>query len=267
MEIEDGLSEPPADRAGHHRRTTLAVAAAAIGLALVGSFLLRQQRATEQVAPAKPAPTDGPSALPWVSAMVARDGRSVTVYAGTSAQCKELVQPQVAIAGQDGTQVTVAVQARVLAAVDCTTTGTAVPLVLSLPEPLGGRVLRDAASGELPPTYFERDLPGLGSDERWSPHPGQWASTDEHWYQGYNGPEGSHFTVSAGRTAEVTRPAGGAAVTIGAHDGVVTGAAGTSWTLWWTAGQVTYSLRLTPAEGSTFTLEQFRREVARLAWS
>ncbi|WP_433284628.1 hypothetical protein [Micromonospora sp. CA-244673] len=191
----------------------------------------------------------------------------MTVYAGTSVQCKELVQPRAVISGQDGARVVVAVQARVLDAADCSTSGSAVPVVLSLPEPLGDRMLRDAASADLPPTYFERDLPGLASDQRWSPHRGQWASTDEGWYQGYNGPEGLHLTVTAGRTAEVPRPAGGTAATIGGRDGVITGTADSSWTFWWAAGEVTYSLRLTPAEGTSSTLTQFKREISRLTWS
>ncbi|MET7968557.1 hypothetical protein [Micromonospora sp. NPDC005305] len=278
METDDGRPELtvsgqatraslPTDRARRTKWVTLVVAAAAIGLALVGSLFVRQQRGTDQVAPRQPAPTDAPSALPWLSAMVARDGTSVTVYAGTSVQCKQLVQPGAAITGQDGGQVVVAVKARVLSAADCTRSGSAVPVALSLPEPLGDRVLRDAASAELPPTYFARDLPDLGSDKRWSPHPGEWDSTNEGWYQGYNGPEGLQLIVSAGRTAEVRRPASGTAVAIGAHDGVITGAAERSWTLWWAVGEVTYSLRLTPAEGTTVSLTQFKREVSRLTWS
>ncbi|WNM41518.1 hypothetical protein RMN56_09315 [Micromonospora halotolerans] len=271
METRSGRPEltvsgetPAAGRAPRNRWITLVVAAAAIGVALVGSFFVRQQRATDEVAPRPSALADAPSALPWLSAMVARDGTSVTVYAGTSAQCKELVQPRAAVAGQDGAQVVVAVRARVLGAADCATSGVAVPVLLSLPEPLGDRVLRDGASGEVRPTYFARDLPDLG--QRWSPHPGQWAATDEGWYQGYNGPEGLHLVVTAGRTAEVRRPAGGTPVTIGARDGVVTGAAERSWTVWWAAGEVTYSLRLTPAEGATVSLREFQREISRFTW-
>ncbi|MFG3600235.1 hypothetical protein [Micromonospora chersina] len=171
---------PPADRPRRHGRVTLTVAAAAIGLALVGSFLLRQQRATDPVAPrqvsARETPAEPPSTLAWLSALVARDGTSVTVYAGTNAECEELVQPQAAVVEQDGTRVVIAVKARTGRASDCTTSGSVIPLVVPLPEPLGDRVLRDAVSALPPPTYFERDLPGLSGDKRWSPHPGQWSS-------------------------------------------------------------------------------------------
>ncbi|GGR65630.1 hypothetical protein GCM10010169_06230 [Micromonospora fulviviridis] len=261
----------PADRARRRGRGTLAVAAAAIGLALLGSFFVRQQRATDPVAPrqvsAQEASEEAPSTLAWLSALVARDGRSVTVYAGASAECNELVQPRAAVAEQDGTRVVIAVKARMGRATDCATSGEPIPLVVSLPEPLGDRVLRDAATALPPPTYFERDLPALSSDERWSPHPGQWASTDDGWYQGYNGPGGSHLLAAARRTADASRPAAVATLTIGARKGVITGGAEGSWTLWWVAGEVTYSLRLTPAEGSTFTLKQFKREMGRLNWS
>ncbi|MEU4367590.1 hypothetical protein [Micromonospora chersina] len=261
----------PADRPRRHGRVTLAVAAAAIGLALVGSFFVRQERAADPVAPrqvaARETAAEPPSTLAWASALVARDGTSVTVYAGTSAECAELVQPQAAVAQQDGTRVVIAVKARTGRATDCTTSGAVTPLVVALPEPLGGRVLRDAASDSPPPTYFERDLPGLTGDERWSPHPGQWASTDDGWFQGYNGPGGSHLLAAARPTAGASRPATVGTLTIGGRKGVITGGAEGSWTLWWAAGEVTYSLRLTPAEGSTFSLKQFKREMARLNWS
>ncbi|MFG2105813.1 hypothetical protein [Micromonospora chersina] len=261
----------PADRPRRHGRVTLTVAAAAIGLALVGSFFLRQQRATDPVAPrqvsARETPAEPPSTLAWLSALVARDGTSVTVYAGPSAECEELVQPRAAVVEQDGTRVVIAVEARIGRASDCTTGGAAIPLVVSLPEPLGDRVLRDAATALPPPTYFERDLPGLHGDKRWSPHPGQWASTEDGWFQGYNGPGGLGLLAAARPTAEASRPATVATLTIGGRKGVITGGAGDSWTLWWAAGKVTYSLRLTPAEGSTVSLTQFKREMGRLNWN
>ncbi|MFE9654745.1 hypothetical protein [Micromonospora sp. NPDC006431] len=37
--------------------------------------------------------------------------------------------------------------------------------------------------------------------------------------------------------------------------------------MWWEVGEVTYSLRLEPAEGGTFTLKQFKQEIASLRWS
>ncbi|MGC3859232.1 hypothetical protein ACPSM1_03470 [Micromonospora chersina] len=261
----------PADRPRRHGRVTLAVAAAAIGLALVGSFFLRQQRAADPVAPrqvsARETPAEPPSTLAWLSALVARDGTSVTVYAGPSAECEELVQPQAAVVEQDGTRVVIAVKARTGRASDCTTGGNAIPLLVSLPEPLGDRVLRDAASALPPPAYLERDLPRMSGDKRWSPHPGQWASTEVGWFQGYNGPGGSHLLAAARPTAEAGRPATVGTLTIGARRGVITGGAEGSWTLWWAAGEVTYSLRLTPAEGSSFTLNQFKREMGRLNWT
>ncbi|MEU9739567.1 hypothetical protein AB0E12_10305 [Micromonospora chersina] len=262
---------PPADRPRRHGRVTLMVAAAAIGLALVGSFVLRQQRATDPVAPrqvsAQETPAEAPSTLAWLSALVARDGTSVTVYAGTSAECEELVQPQAAVVEQDGSRVVIAVTARIGRATDCTMGGEAVPLVVPLPQPLGHRALRDAAAAVPPPTYFERDLPGLSSDKRWSPHPGRWASTDDGWFQGYNGPGGLHLLAAARPTAEASRPATVGTLTIGGRKGVITGGTGGSWTLWWAAGEVTYSLWLTPAEGSSFTLKQFKREMGRLNWN
>ncbi|MGS2614127.1 hypothetical protein ACVCAH_06295 [Micromonospora sp. LZ34] len=267
-DLPDGhrSTRPPARR----RRAVVAVAAT-VALGLVGGFLL-SQRAPDQSTPGEPAAAaatpDGTATLPWVSAMVGRNGTDVTVYTGPGeTTCKELWQPRVTATEQEPAQVVVAVRARVIDSVDCAVSGTAVPLAVSLGKPLGERTLRDAATGQSHPTYFERDLPDLGADERWSPYSTNWMSTDEAWHQGYNGPDGSGLVVSAQPTAAVGRPAPEAVVRIGSHQGAITGSTGQWWTVWWEAGDVTYSLRLMPREGGAFTLAQFRREIARLKWS
>ena len=199
--------------------------------------------------------------------MVARNGTDITVYSGTGdVQCKELWQPT-AMVTEQGAQISIAVKARIIDAVDCSSSGTAVPLVVSLRKPLGDRVLRDAATADSPPTYFERDLPDLRSDKRWSPFSSHWMSTDESWHQGYNGPGGSTLLVSAQPTAAVGLPAAVANLPIGSHRGTITGGEGRSWKVWWEVGEVTYSLRLEPTEGGAFTLKQFKQELARLTWT
>ncbi|MFG3421916.1 hypothetical protein ACIBTZ_16025 [Micromonospora sp. NPDC049460] len=250
------------------RRTTLAAATAVIALALVGGLLLRH-RATDEAAPGPTAEAaaspDGSSRVPWSAAVVGRDDTTVTVHVGPGdARCRDLVQPRATITARDDAQVVVAVEARIVPAADCTTSGARVPLVVSLAEPLGDRVLRDAAGTLPPPTYFERHVPDLPADKRWSPFS---TGCDEGWCQGYNGPGGATLLVTARRTADVARPAPVATVRVGPHRGVVTGAPERSWTVWWEAGDATYSLRLAPAEGASFTLAQFERELARLRWS
>ena len=281
MAIDDGLRERRAADAGEvpvgplparvsRRRQITNVAVAVVVVPAFIGGLWFSRRATEQAVPrpsaAPTASPDGLATLPWASAIVASNGTDITVYTGSDVQCKELRQPQATITEQNS-QLVVTVKARVIDAVDCATANTAVPLVASLREPLGDRILRDAATASTPPTYFERDLPGLRSDKRWSPFSGHWMSTDEAWYQGYNGPGGSVLIVSARRTAAVDLPAAVATLPIGSRRGTITGNDGGSWTVWWEARQVTYSLRLEPPEGGTLTLKQFKQELARLAWS
>lgn len=281
MAIDDGLRErraadvgevpvgPLPARLSRRRRITNVAVAVVVAPAFIGGLWF-SRRAPEQAVPRPPAapPTspDGAATLPWLSAMVASNGTDITVYTGSDVQCKELRQPRATITEQHD-QVVIAVQARIIDAGDCSTSGTAVPLAASLKEPLGDRTLRDAATASTPPTYFERDLPDLRSDKRWSPFSSHWMSTDDIWYQGYNGPEGSVLDIRAQRTAGVSRPAAVATLPIGSRRGTITGNEGGSWTVWWEAGEVTYSLRLTPSEGGTFTLKQFKQELARVAWS
>ncbi|MFG3688676.1 hypothetical protein [Micromonospora sp. NPDC047740] len=262
MAINDGLGR---------RRVTVVAVAVTVTLALTSGCSLHRP-AADQAAPrtstAAAAPPDAPATLPWVSAMVARNGTDITVYSGPGdVRCKELWQPQATITEQKDAQVIISVNARVIDAVDCAVSGGAVPIVVSLPKPLGGRVLRDAATGLTPPIYLERDLPDLRSDKRWRPFSSHWMSTDEGWHQGYNGAGGSVLLVTAQRTAGVDLPDRVGTLSIGSRHGTVTGDPRRSWTMWWEVGTVTYSLRLEPAEGGTFTLKQFKQEIASLRWS
>ncbi|MDO3701333.1 hypothetical protein Q3W71_06510 [Micromonospora sp. C28SCA-DRY-2] len=260
-------SAPPAGGRARRGRGVLA-AAVAVVLGLTAGC---GQPATVEGTPGQPttaaATSDGAGPVPWVSALVARDGTRVTVYTGPGeARCKELYEPSATVTEQDATQVVVAVRGRVIDSVDCAASGTAVPLVVSLPEPLGDRVLRDPATDATHPTYHERELPDLDADQRWSPYESHWMSTDEGWHRGYNGPDGSGLLLSAQPTIAASRSEAVATVRIGSRDGDVTGQRGRWWTVWWEAGGVTYSLRLMPREGGSFTLQEFERELARLKW-
>ncbi|MEU7798300.1 hypothetical protein AB0B10_03420 [Micromonospora arborensis] len=259
------------DRADRRRRIVATAAGVALALALVGGIVL-SRREPDQATAQGQATADGVAAttavpaMGWNAAMVGRDGRTITVWAtpGDTA-CKELVQPQATLTEQTDTQVVVAVNGRVVDATDCATSGLRVPLVVSLQKPLGGRVLRDAASALPPPTFSDRDLPDLTSDKRWSPHP---SHCDEGFCQGYNGPNGSTLFASAGRTVgggNGTSPVG--TMLVGSHRGTITGSPGAFWSVQWKVGDLTYSLRLTPSEGEKFSLAQFRTELASLKWS
>ncbi|MET8322141.1 hypothetical protein [Micromonospora sp. NPDC005189] len=270
MQTHDHLAQGTgSDDPASPRRRRLVAAAVGVALALTvvgGIYLSRREpdRATAQGAVATMAPPAAPT-MGWNAAMVARDDTTITVYATPGdLPCKELVQPQARITEQTDTQVTVAVGGRIVNATDCTTSGLRVPLVVSLPKPLGGRMLRGDASPLPPPTFSERELPDLASDQRWSPHS---SHCDEGLCQGYNGPNGSALLTSAGRTVGGKRPSVVDTVQIGSRQGTITGSAGTFWQVQWAVGDLTYSLQLRPSEGETLSFKQFRAELASLKWS
>ncbi|MCG5470510.1 hypothetical protein LADH09A_004460 [Micromonospora sp. LAH09] len=258
------------DHAGRRRRIGGAAVGVAVALALVGGVLL-SRRAPDQATTQRTAARTVPAALPpavsaisWNAALVARDDTTITVYASIGdVPCKELVGPQATVTEQTDTQVVVVVRGQIVDATDCSTSGTRAPLVVSLQKPLGNRLLRDAAGALPPPALSERELPDLASGRKWSPHS---THCDDGWCQGYNGPNGSTLLASAGRTVGRESPAAVGTVAIGSHEGVITGRADRFWQVRWNVGDVTYSLMLTPTEGATFSLKQFRAELASLKW-
>lgn len=132
----------------------------------------------------------------------------------------------------------------------------------------GSRSILGRHHGVPRPVYRERDLPDPASGGRWRPRPGQWTATDDRWYQSYDGPDGAALILTAQPAGTASdRPVTVATVYIGAHSVAVTGGGPNQpWTAWWDAGGATYPVRLLPAEGRAFSLEQARNELARLAW-
>jgi len=266
-------------RVRRRRRMFGAVTAAAVVVVLAGGYSAGQRLLAEPApqVPVGPAvsPTGSPTAaastgssgpaLSWVSAMVARDDTTITVYTGVK-RCKELDRPQARITAQDAAQVTIEVTGRVVPAGDCSTSGVDVPLVVKLAEPLGERKLIEAVSLRSHPTYFERYLPDLESTGRWSPFSVSWEYDETSWHGGFNGPAGSELDVRAQTPESVRRGAPVGTVKVGPYEGVITGSERTMWTVSWQAGGATYSLQLVPGEGKSFTLTEFKQELAGL-WS
>ncbi|WP_200216886.1 hypothetical protein [Micromonospora coerulea] len=282
-----------------HSREVARIAAAALVAMLCGACGTGQREAAKppqeatSAAPAAPqhesrSPTpDGPAVLPWVSAVVARDDTSITVATGiASVVCGEPTRPKATITYQDDTQVVISVTSSILRAEKelCATDGNAAPAFVSLQKPLGDRVLRDAATTRLHPTYFERDLPDLLADKRWDPsgrdlgpgesraRPGAVVATGPPpggWVQSFRDPDGAVLSLDARPTARVHRPTTIGTVPIGSRRGIITtyGGPGFPWAVWWEAGQVTYSLTLTPPVGRDLPLKQFKQQLARFKWS
>lgn len=255
-------------RVRRRRRVFGAVTAAAVAAVLAGGYSVSALMFGKPAPKAPIVPAASPTAasapvMPWVSAMVARDDVTVTVYTGTE-RCTKLDRPQARITAQDAVQVTVGVTGRVVPADDCSVGRIAVPVVVALPGPLGERKLVDAAGQRSHPTYFERYLPDLRSGGRWSPIGGNWISDDVNWYGGYNGPGGSELRLQAQPTESVRQRVPVGTVDIGPYKGTITGSSAKMWAVWWQAGNATYSLRIVPAEGESLTLTEFKRELARL---
>jgi hypothetical protein len=259
-------------RARRRRRTLAVVTATAVVAVVAGGFSVGQRL---QAAPA-PKPAASPTAaaapaLPWLGAMVARDDRTITVYA-RAPRCEELSEPRARLTEQGADRVSIEVTARVVPAGDCTTSGDAVPISVTLDRPLGYRRVLDAVRGPTRPLYTERSLPDLRSDGRWSAVDSpQWQSDDPGWYQSYNGPDGSVLVLRAGSAGTETWNRTAGDVDFGPYkDATVTGNDAGMYAVWWydrRSGGGAYSLQIIPGEGRSITLAQFKQELNGLKWS
>ncbi|MFJ6167868.1 hypothetical protein ACIQH6_22290 [Micromonospora orduensis] len=178
--------------------------------------------------------------------------------------------PQATVTHQDGTQVVISVTMSTVRTdeKECPVTGDAARAFVSLQQPLGDRVLRDATTRQPHPTYHERDVPDVLADRRWDPSGGHLTSRDARWSQRYSGPGGAMLVINAEPTTSAHRSATIATVPVRSGRGIITryGTTG-SWTVWWEVGQVTYSLSLEPPEGHGSTLQQFKQQFAGFTWS
>jgi hypothetical protein len=251
----------------HHRvrrRRRIAGAASALAVVVVvaGGSAVAHRMPAQPPVPAAPVVSVAPvPAVPWVSAFVARDGTTVTLYTG-AVRCRQLNQPRAQVTAQDATEVTVSVTATVGPADDCATSGSAVGVPLTLPAPLQGRKLIDAAGPPAHPVYYERYLPDLRSGGTWSPIETGWDHDDANWYLSYNGPDGIGLNLRAQpRSAPVRSPVG--TMKLGPYQGTITGST-KLWTVCWPGGDATYCAQYEPAEGGSTTLTAFRQRMAQL---
>lgn len=242
------------------------VAVAAVVAVLAGGFFGVQRLAGEpgRFVPAVPElAAAGRVPVTWVSAMVARDGATVTVYSGAG-WCREITDVVAAVVVDGETRVEIAVTARIVE-VDCSIDGAAVPVSVTLATPLDGRELVDAAAGQPRPTYLERHLPDVGVDGRWSPvGGGSWSQHLESWHDSYNGPNGSLIRLSAQPIGSPRPGRRAGTISLGPYRGTIVGSS--SWTVYWEVDEVTYGLTLEPSESGEVTLDQFKRELALLTW-
>jgi hypothetical protein len=258
---------PAIRRRIRRRRTASALAVTGVVAILVVAAVFARpptERATPPIT-GTPTPTstvDLRTRVPWETALLARDGRTLTIYAGPrGGECQELTDGTAIVTREDGGQVTIAARARIAPVADC---GLVVPLRVELPRPLGDREVRDAATDEARPTYREGDLPNLGNDDRWRPYPVGWSAPSDGWRAGYNGPNGLTLNIEG----EPGATAGGDpsdAITLGSRIGTLVDL-GYTWAVRWSVGDVTYELSVTPSEGQTLSRAAFVTEVNRLTW-
>ncbi len=218
-----------------------------------------------------PVPPDK-SALPWSVALVARDDQNIVVYSGTT-RCHELSGPTARVTVQDAQQVVIAVHGQVLDGADCSSSGWAVGVMVSLPAALGSRTLYDAAGTNVA-VYHERDLPDLEATG-WRPFGTLWPTGDHTWRQGYNGPGGSEIDLTAGPsgtddgsghiTHNGTVP--GPTVKLGTRQGTLVDLKQGQWRVDWQVDGVPFSLEYVPSEGGGFSQDQFTELLAALHWS
>jgi hypothetical protein len=261
------------------RRAAMAATASAVLVAMVLGGLSVARAVAGGPAPHLPAgpagsPTEasaaplpsGTTALTWLSAMVARDDRTITVYTG-AARCKDVVGPRADVTAQDSGQVTIRILARVVAA-DCASSGMDVPVTVTLPDGLGDRTVRDAAVGASRPVFYERYLPQLPT-RSWSPVPStRWQADASAWYGGFNGPSGGEIELSAwpGKPPFDLGPVV-STVSLGTRQGTVTGNGQGMWRVSWQVQDVTYDLQYLPGEGGSMSQAQFTQLLDTLTWS
>jgi len=257
---------PAIRRRIRRQRAVIALAVTGVAIALIAGFALARSPIDRAAPPGTRGTTPSTTVdlrmqVAWESALLARDGRTVTIYAGPRGECQELIDGTAVITRQDGGQVTIAVRAWIVPTNDC---GLVVPLQVRLERPLGDRDVRDAATGEARPTYRESHLPDLRNDARWSPFSVGWTAPDDGWRAAYNGPNGSILSIEGepGSTAGGDRSN---AITLGSRQGTLLDRRST-WAVRWSVGDVTYELSVQPSEGETLTRQEFVAEVSRLAW-
>jgi hypothetical protein len=261
------------------RRATLAATASAVLVAMVlgglgiaravaggpAPHLPAGPAGSPTVASAAPVPS-GATPLPWLSAMVALDDRTITVYTG-AAHCKDVVQPRADVTAQESGQVTIRVLGRVVDA-DCASSGMDVPVTVVLPDGLGLRAVRDGTAGTSRPVFHERNLPQLPAP-LWSPVPkSSWSATTPSWEGSCNGPNGAEIDLAAwpGKPPFDLGPVV-TTVPLGTRQGTVTGNGHGTWRVSWQVQDITYYLQYLPGEGGTMTQTQFRQLLTTLTWS
>lgn len=271
--IPDHLCVPPiaaVRRQARRRRILLGSAAtggAALAATLVAAVVIALPGAHDATeSPAATTVAADRTALRWPLAMVARDDLTVTVYPlPAEGECMELAGVTATFTS-DADKVVVTVRGESRRAADCWESGAAVPVELTLPEPLGGRILVDAATGRPAPAYPERILPIVSPP--WHEEPvtiRSPAANGNLFAVSYSRPDrlGLSILVAPADGAQPsgppgeTLPIGGRTAVLSDHD--------QHWTLRWRADDFDLTMHFS-GNGGHLTRDQVVAIVGQLSW-
>jgi len=259
-------------RARRRRTATAVVATGAAVLVLVVAIVASlpgPRRTSPPMAPVSPAPVSPASfspvagALAWQLARVDRAERGITVYVDArGGRCTTLVRGSATVTERPDA-VVVAARGDIAEAADCARSSFAVPLRVTLSAPLAGRPIVDAATGQPPPAYHDRELPSVPAE--WSEVHGDYGGLTGDWfalsYTRAGGPDLAFRMYRAGAPSHD----GGEPVTLGRRTGTLFQQAD-MWKVRWRSGTYDYVLSLVPSEGVSVTRAEALAVIGRLGW-
>ncbi|GIJ74845.1 hypothetical protein [Virgisporangium ochraceum] len=271
--IPDRLRTPPIAairrRAGRRRVlvTSAATAGAVLALTLAGAVVTALPAARDAtVTPADPTAVPDRAPLRWPLAVIGRDDRTITVYPlPAGGECMELAGVTATFTG-DANRVVVTARGDSRRAADCRESGAAVPVELTLSEPLAGRVLVDAATGRPAPAYPERVLPVVPPPWREVPVTVRAPAPNGDLFAfSYSRPDPPALTILISPTGG-TEPAGppGETIAIGGRTAVLADH-DRHWSLRWQAEGFTMTMNFSD-DGRHLTRDRVLAVIDQLAW-
>jgi hypothetical protein len=262
-------------RRARRRRAVVATASVCAVPALVAVIVLafasihdgaKPPPATDPTGSVPAPPASTATAVRWQFARVDRSERIVTVFANPAeGDCLELVNTG-AEAAEHTDRVVLTVRGDTRPAADCARSGLAVPLRVTLSAPLDGRPIVDAATGQAPPAYLDRDLPLIPAD-RWQEVPGDvYRPTGDRFGISYTRAGGPDITIVIS-PAVGPRPSGpaGERRTLGRRDAVLA-EYNQTWTVWWRSGGRDYVMSLVPSEGRALSRAEANAVLGQIDW-
>lgn len=271
--IPDHLRTPPIAairRRARRRRvlvTSAATGGAVLALTLASAVVTALPAARDAaVTSADPTAAADRSPLRWPLALVGRDDRTITIYPlPAEGECME-VAGVTATFTYDASRVVVTARGDSRRAANCSESGAAVPVELTLPEPLAGRALVDAATGRPAPAYPERVLPVVPPPWQEAPVTIRAPALNGDLFAvSYSRPDPPALTILISPT-DAAEPAGppGETIAIGGRTAVLANH-DRHWSLRWQAEGFTMTMHLSD-DGQDLTRDRVLAVIDQLTW-